>query len=76
MYRDVALWRQVRHRMLDSGTSKRKISRETGISRPTIRKMAAFERPPCYGTAHYPISKAGSVYRHHRPAARKVRLCP
>ena len=49
MYRDVALWRQVRHRMLDSGTSKRRISKETGISRPTIRKMAAFERPPGYG---------------------------
>jgi hypothetical protein len=49
MYRDVALWRQVRHRVLDSGTSKRRISKETGISRPTIRKMAAFERPPDYG---------------------------
>ncbi len=49
MYRDVALWRQVRHRMLDSGTSKRRISKKTGISRPTIRKMAAFERPPGYG---------------------------
>jgi hypothetical protein len=56
MYRDVALWRQVRHRMLDSGTSKRRISRETGMSRATIRKMAAYERPPGYGprVTHYP----------------------
>src|ERR1700704_2414200 len=56
MYRDVALWRQVRHRMLDSGTSKRRISKETGISRPTIRKMAAFKSPPGYGprTTQYP----------------------
>jgi hypothetical protein len=49
MYREVAQWREVRRRILESGTPKRQVSRETGIGRRTINKMLLHENPPGYG---------------------------
>jgi transposase len=39
MYRDVAQWSTIRDRILRKGVSIRQVSRETGISYKTIRKM-------------------------------------
>ena len=49
MYRDVAQWVTIRHRVLVGGISQRQIARETGISPKTIRKMLAHPHPQPYG---------------------------
>ena len=56
MYNDVAQWNHIRHRILEAGTPKKQVCRETGISRPTINKMLTLERPSGYGPrpTHYP----------------------
>ncbi len=56
MYREVAQWRHIRRRIREKGTPKKQVSRETGISRQTINKMLAHEKPPGYGPRplHYP----------------------
>jgi transposase len=48
MYRDVTQWTKIRRRMLIGGVSQRRIWRETGISRKTVRKMIEFSIPPGY----------------------------
>jgi transposase len=48
MYRDVRQWRDIRRRILEKGTPKKRVSAETGISRKTINKMLAHEQPPGY----------------------------
>jgi hypothetical protein len=40
--------RDIRRRILEKGTPKKRVSAETGISRKTINKMLAHERPPGY----------------------------
>jgi transposase len=56
MYREVAQWRHIRRRIREKGTPKKQVSRETGISRQTINKMLAHEKPPGYRPRplHYP----------------------
>jgi hypothetical protein len=54
MYRDVAQWHQIRRRILERGTPKRQVSRDTGISRHTIKKMLMRENPPSHGPRRYP----------------------
>jgi hypothetical protein len=49
MYREVAQWRHVRRSILEKGTPKRQVARDTGISRRTINKMLMHENPPRYG---------------------------
>jgi lambda repressor-like predicted transcriptional regulator len=46
MYRDARQWRDIRRRILEKGTPKKRVSAETGISRKTINKMLAHEHPP------------------------------
>lgn len=48
MYRDVAQWSNVRHRILQHGISIRQVARETGISRDTVRKMLDHPLPKPY----------------------------
>ena len=48
MYQDVAQWTMIRRKVLENGISRRKISRETGLSRKTIRKMLLHELPQSY----------------------------
>ncbi len=48
MYRDAPQWRDIRRRVREEGIPKKRISRETGISRRTINKMLAYELPPGY----------------------------
>jgi DNA-binding CsgD family transcriptional regulator len=45
MYRDVAQWLTIRHRVLVGGIPQRQIARETGISPKTIRKMLSYPHP-------------------------------
>jgi transposase len=45
MYRDVAQWSGIRDRVLRKGVSIRQVSRETGISPKTIRKMLDHSLP-------------------------------
>jgi hypothetical protein len=56
MYCDIAEWRCIRRRILEKGTPKKQVSRETGISRATINKILAHEEPPGYRprSPHYP----------------------
>jgi hypothetical protein len=48
MYCDVRQWRHIRRRILEQGTAKKRVARETGISRRMINKMLAHEHPPGY----------------------------
>jgi transposase len=48
MYREIAQWRQIRRRILEKGTPKKQVVRETRISRQTINKMLLHENPPGY----------------------------
>ena len=48
MYCDVGQWRHIRRRILEKGTPKKRVSRETGVSRRTINKMLTHEHPPGY----------------------------
>ena len=49
MYCDVGQWRHIRSRILEKGTPKKQVARETGVSRRTINKMLTHEHPPGYG---------------------------
>jgi transposase len=48
MYCDVAQWHHIRQLILEKGMPKKQVSRTTGISRHTIKKMLAYENPPGY----------------------------
>jgi hypothetical protein len=54
MYRDVTQWHKIRDLILERGTPKKRVSRDTGISRQTINKMLRQENPPIHGPRHYP----------------------
>jgi transposase len=56
VYRDVAQWLDIRHRILVQGISIRRVARETGIHRDTVRKMRDRPLPlPCKPRSHtYP----------------------
>jgi transposase len=81
MYRDVAQWSTIRDRILRKGISIRQVSRETGISDKTIRKMLDQTLPRPYGPRNHRYPKLGpyitSVQRMLRenttlpPAARR-----
>jgi transposase len=59
MYRDVAQWLTIRHRVLVGGMPQRQIARETGISPKTIRKMLAHPHPQPYGPRSRRYPKLG-----------------
>ena len=46
MHRDPRQWAYVRRLILEEGASRRGVSRKTGLSRRTVRKMLASPRPP------------------------------
>jgi hypothetical protein len=49
MYRDRVQWAKIRRRILVDGVPIRRVVRETGISRKTIRKMLIYPLPKPYG---------------------------
>lgn len=49
MYTDVRKWSRVRKRVMQLGESKRRVARTEKISRQTLKKMLALEKPPGYG---------------------------
>ena len=49
MYSNVLQWRQIRKKILVDGKSILSTSKDTGISRNTIRKILKTEIPPGYG---------------------------
>jgi hypothetical protein len=59
MYRDVAQWLTIRHRVLVGGIPQRQIARETGISSKAIRKMLAHPHPQPYGPRSRRYPKLG-----------------
>ena len=59
MYRDVAQWSSIRHRILRKGVSIRQVVRETGISRKTVRKMLDHPLPQPYGPRSRRYPKLG-----------------
>lgn len=50
MHRNPEEWRRIRQQVLECGIPKRQVSRETGISRQTIKKMLLSEHPTTYTT--------------------------
>ena len=50
MYRDPQQWAYVRRLVLEEGGSRRGVSRKTGLSRKTVRKMLACPQPPARPT--------------------------
>ena len=46
MHRDPKQWAYVRRLILEEGQSRRGVSRKTGLSRNTIRKMLKSPQPP------------------------------
>jgi lambda repressor-like predicted transcriptional regulator len=46
MHRDPKQWAYVRRLILEEGQSRRGLSRKTGLSRNTIRKMLKSPQPP------------------------------
>jgi transposase len=59
MYRDAKQWQQIRRNILENGVPKKRISRETSISRRTINKMLTHEHPPSYGPRQHRYPKLG-----------------
>lgn len=59
MHRDVAQWSSIRDRILSKGVSIRQVSRETGISYKTIRKMLDQTLPRPYGPRNHRYPKLG-----------------
>jgi hypothetical protein len=50
MYRDPKQWAYIRRLVLEEGGSRRSVSRKTGLSRKTVRKMLACPQPPARPT--------------------------
>jgi hypothetical protein len=50
MHRDPKQWAYVRRLILEEGASRRGVSRKTGLSRTTVRKMLAYPQPPSRAT--------------------------
>jgi transposase len=48
MYQNVKQWQDIRHRVLKTGTSRRSILRETGMSWKTLKKILEFPLPQPY----------------------------
>jgi transposase len=48
VYHDVAQWTMVRQKVFDKGHSRRRVAKETGLSRNTIRKMLLDKLPQPY----------------------------
>ena len=63
MYCDTRQWRHIRRRILEQGTPKKRVARETGVSRKTINKMLAHEHPPGYGPRPPRYPKLGQYIR-------------
>jgi transposase len=59
MYRDVAQWLTIRHRVLVAGIPQKQIARETGISPKTIRKMLTHPHPQPYRPRSHRYPKLG-----------------
>jgi hypothetical protein len=50
MYRDPKQWAYIRRLVLEKGGSRKGVSRKTGLSRNTVRKMLACPQPPSKST--------------------------
>ena len=84
MYCDVGQWRHIRSRILEKGTPKKQVARETGVSRRTINKMLTHEhgygfvdrqhaefhdaRPTCPSSLHR-VSTVPELSRYFRDGA-------
>jgi hypothetical protein len=60
MYRDSQLWSRVRFRILVEGVSRRQLSRQTGISRNTIKKMLLYPFPR--RSSHFPSGGEEGIF--------------
>jgi transposase-like protein len=59
MYRDVAQWLDIRHRILGQGAPIRRVAREAGIDPKTVRKMRDQPLPLPYGPRNHRHPKLG-----------------
>jgi transposase len=59
MYRNAKQWHRIRRSILENGVPKKRISRETGISRKTINKMLTRRDPPRYAPRRRDYPKLG-----------------
>src|SRR5436309_2997152 len=59
MYRDVAQWLDIRHRIPGQGAPIRQVARETGSDPKTVRKMRDQPLPLPYGPRNHRHPKLG-----------------
>ena len=68
MYSNLLQWRQIRKKILIDGESIQSISKGTGISRNTIRKILKTESPPGYGGRKIQKEKKHSSIKTEKPS--------
>src|SRR3954447_8938402 len=59
MYCNAKQWHRIRRSILENGAPKKRVSRETGISRKTINKMLTHKNPPGYAPRRRNYPKLG-----------------
>jgi transposase len=59
MYCNAKQWHRIRRSILENGVPKKRVSRETGISRKTINKMLTHKNPPRYAPRRRNYPKLG-----------------
>ena len=58
MYSDLSQWQRLRRHVLVEGQSIRSVAKREGMSRTTLRKVIAFEKPQRYGGRPTPVPVA------------------
>lgn len=58
MYSDISQWQRLRRYVLVEGQSIRSVAKREGMSRATLRKIIAFEKPQRYGGRPTPVPVA------------------
>ena len=75
MYRDVAQWVNIRHRVLRKGVTIRQVVRETGIDQKTVRKMLDQALPKPYGPRLPRYPKLGPYTASIQRMLERTRVC-
>lgn len=67
MYSNPAQWRRLRTRVLVNGESIRSVAKREGMSRNTLKRLLALDRPPTYRRANM-LTKAPAAAEGSTPS--------